>query len=536
MAVVSISRIQIRRGRKNQGSGLPQLASGELGWAVDTQELYIGNGSVAEGAPLVGNTKLLSENDDLFQFADSYTYKKTSGFLQTGEGPNTPVIRSLQERLDDRVSIRSFGAPGDGTDQTAALQRALDQLYLNPANKGTAQARVELILEPGEYRISSTVYVPPFATIRGAGSDKTVIIAGAHTAFKTVNEASSVGSYADDAVSTTLNQARNIHMSGLTITTQGTPAFELVSCKDSYFEDIKITGTWAIGDTVSRTNVAMTLTGLSTPVTCQNNIFNKIKISGYAYAILSDRDINNNTWENCEFDTHWAGIVWGETTILGNSGQLTGPTRNIIKNSTFDDIMSTAIRIYTGPDNISTDNKFYNVGNDGGTPANNIYPVIQFDANFNTSDNDYFQRSTVLGTDARYFVGVEYRPEITGSQITQINRTNYINLTQYTEKAAIFKLPAEKRKGYVIDYTYKSNQVTASRTGTINLVIDPDNQTYSLSDEYDYTGDSQWRESVQFSAEPHDEDLDGEVDTFVVKVLNSISSDQADFYYTIRYK
>jgi len=37
MAVVQISRIQVRRGQKNTGTGLPQLASGELAWAVDTQ-------------------------------------------------------------------------------------------------------------------------------------------------------------------------------------------------------------------------------------------------------------------------------------------------------------------------------------------------------------------------------------------------------------------------------------------------------------------------------------------------------------------
>ena len=60
MAVVQISKIQVRRGKKTV-SGIPQLASGELGWAVDTQELYIGNGSVAEGAPAVGNTKILTE-------------------------------------------------------------------------------------------------------------------------------------------------------------------------------------------------------------------------------------------------------------------------------------------------------------------------------------------------------------------------------------------------------------------------------------------------------------------------------------------
>ena len=74
MAVIQISRIQIRRGQKNQGSGIPQLAGGELGWAMDSQELFIGNGSVAEGAPLVGNTKILTENDNLFELADQYTY------------------------------------------------------------------------------------------------------------------------------------------------------------------------------------------------------------------------------------------------------------------------------------------------------------------------------------------------------------------------------------------------------------------------------------------------------------------------------
>ena len=64
MAIVSISRIQIRRGKKNVGSGLPQLAGGEFGWAIDTQELFLGNASVAEGAPSGGNTKNLTEHDN----------------------------------------------------------------------------------------------------------------------------------------------------------------------------------------------------------------------------------------------------------------------------------------------------------------------------------------------------------------------------------------------------------------------------------------------------------------------------------------
>ena len=131
---------------------------------------------------------------------------------------NNPVLRTLQQRLDDRISIRSFGANGDGTDQTAALQRAIDQLYLNASNKGTTAARVELILEAGEYTTASTIYLPPFATIRGAGPDKDY-----HSrwqlhipAFQTANDTSTPGVYACRLqLVQHLIQARNISLSGL---------------------------------------------------------------------------------------------------------------------------------------------------------------------------------------------------------------------------------------------------------------------------------------------------------------------------------
>ena len=110
MAVVQISRIQVRRGQSQQGSGIPQLASGELGWAVDTRELYIGNGAVSEGAPAVGNTQLLTQYDNLFSVADTYIYKD-GVTVATGGSASSSVQRTLQARLDDRVSGRSFGLP-----------------------------------------------------------------------------------------------------------------------------------------------------------------------------------------------------------------------------------------------------------------------------------------------------------------------------------------------------------------------------------------------------------------------------------------
>lgn len=537
MAVVSISRIQIRRGRKQAGSGLPQLASGELGWAIDTQELFIGNGSVAEGAPYVGNTKLLSEHDDLFQFADTYAYKSSSGYLQTGATINTPVLRTLQDRLDDRVSIRAFGAAGDGLDQTVAIQRAIDQLYLNAANKGQPQSRVELIFEPGEYRITSTIFLPPFVTIRGAGADKTIILSGAFEAFKTVNETSTVGNYAIDAVSTTLNQARNISVSDLTIRSTGGTALTLQSCRDSEFRNLILEGSYNFGDSINGDIDAIRLNSLSTAVSSNNNLFDNIKIKNFVTAVKSDNDIVDNVWNACEFKTLWQGFAFGLNTILGTSGQLTGPKHNKITNCIFDDIMTTAIYVKVGSDNVSDSNKYFNVGNNGGTAESNLSSIIRFDQAGGSSVNDYFERAEQLGYDQTFLINVPYTSEVLGSQITQINRSHVIELGQFSEATRLFRLPVkETTRGFVVDYFYRSNQVDAARNGTLNLVVDPNNNTYNITDEYDYTGDALYQENLRFTAQLSDENGDTVVDTVAIMVLNSTSSDQAELVYTVKYK
>ena len=95
MAVYQLSKIQIRRGQAGQGTGIPQLASGEMAWAIDTQELWIGNGSVAEGAPAVGNTKILTNNDlsvnGSLLGSLQHIYKVTDSSVTTGVNTNTPV-------------------------------------------------------------------------------------------------------------------------------------------------------------------------------------------------------------------------------------------------------------------------------------------------------------------------------------------------------------------------------------------------------------------------------------------------------------
>lgn len=62
MAIVQISQITNRKGLQEN---LPQLAGAELGWSVDTRRLYIGNGTLQEGAPEIGNTEILTEFSEI---------------------------------------------------------------------------------------------------------------------------------------------------------------------------------------------------------------------------------------------------------------------------------------------------------------------------------------------------------------------------------------------------------------------------------------------------------------------------------------
>lgn len=72
MAIVQISQITNRLGLQQD---LPQLAGAEFGWSTDTRQLYIGNGTLEQGAPVVGNTEILTEFSDILAINSSYTYK-----------------------------------------------------------------------------------------------------------------------------------------------------------------------------------------------------------------------------------------------------------------------------------------------------------------------------------------------------------------------------------------------------------------------------------------------------------------------------
>ena len=84
-----------------------------------------------------------------------------SKFTQSGTGA---VARTIQSKLRDVVSVKDFGAAGDGvTDDTSAIQAALN-------------AHVAVFIPQGTYIISSTLAAPDRDTvITGSGSQSTIL-------------------------------------------------------------------------------------------------------------------------------------------------------------------------------------------------------------------------------------------------------------------------------------------------------------------------------------------------------------------------
>lgn len=582
MAVVQISRIQIRRGKINSGTGLPQLSSGEMAWAIDSQELYIGNGAVSEGSPGVGNTKILTINDltsqgnilNLIQ----HIYKANDTTMTTGIDANDPVARLIQDKLDDIVNLLDFVTEADilSDDYTAPLQRAVDQLFLNTNTKASAdtvygkQSRVTLMLPAGVFKTSNTIYVPSFATIVGAGLDKTFIqydptftitgttalsnvtltttaatasmigatITGNNIqagttvqsvvpgvslqltlpatavgvsqtftlvpvapAIQFINDSSSIGLPAAITTTTGNNQARNIHINGLTIQTPTAinTGMQLDCVRDSVFENIKFDGYWSgSGSNALCTGIKMNVFGA---VVCESNIFRNIKFVKLVYAVFAKQNILNNVFDDCSVGGVDApcrqGFVLGLDANGTTPGEQYGPRNTIISNTKFLNVKQQAVYVDLGSGNSTRNCTYSNVGNDGAGITGAIYPQIYFESYGNNSIGDRSDRADGLGTDNSLYL---YKPELGGHGTYTPDLYKKITLGYQTSNVLAFRLPcasdyagATDTNGfesitYTINYFYKSTTYGFTRRGTMTISANQGNAQIQLSDEFDVAG------------------------------------------------
>lgn len=543
MAIVQISKIQHRRGREESGTGMPQLASGELGWAIDTQRLYIGNGAVSEGAPYVGNTLILTEKTDIFNLVSTYQYKKDNLDITVVTGPDgTQVRRSLQDRLDDRVSINAFISPEERLDGdlTAAIQRAIDQLYLNDSR--VAATRVILEFEAGEYTISDSIKLPPYANLKGAGKDKTIIIqTGNFPVFETVAGTSVPGTYVTDNASlTSANQPQFIELDGFTLkqTTSGYPVALFRSVKDSHFANIKFQGAgYVIDENTTSVLVsgesALIMTAKSDMVTCSQNMFEHCEFSDISYGVESTHDIESNVFDNCTFSQLGLGVLFGAA-VDNTTGKTYGPRYNKFSDCYFRYIDRQGVLITKGRANLLTSNKFLRVGNDGGNSTKAVFPVVSFGESGNVSTNDVFERSLDLTSDPLMIVTDPYVGEYGGHVNGDHKYNGTLGIVQVGSPTVLFRLSAYNNARYRVNYIYRSQVANIVRNGVLYVTVDKINNAVHLSEEYDFTGDESKAENLKFTAtlenlKPVPGDVDRE--TVFIRYSNSTAADQGSFNY-----
>jgi hypothetical protein len=396
--IVSISKIQNRYGLSEN---LPQLSAAELGWAIDTRRLYVGNGPISEGAPIVGNTEILTEYSDILAISDAYQYKGlAAGYThQTGTSINSPTTRTLQSKLDDFASVKDFGAAGDGvTDDTAAINRALFQVFCRETNE---EIRRSLFFPAGVYKVSDLIEIPTYAKLVGEGKNCSII--------------------RQTLVSPGIALADSFQQTGVNIGNGGATIPSFIEINDLSFENIvdgdvvgidsavncifrrvEFKGSKTTIPTGVGTNFPACLKLTSTPINQTKNIvFEQCDFTNNNFAVVADDDMQALLFNGCKFDSLYKGFKLGENTS-GSGSSIVGPRGVKITNSVFDNIYNTGIHVYDISGVVSAYNYFADVGNSLNGAGNPTADVIIFAQGGNYSIADIFERpESDLGTYSR---------------------------------------------------------------------------------------------------------------------------------------
>lgn len=496
MPIVQISRIQHRRGKKTD---LPQLAAGELGWSIDDQRLYIGNGTVADGAPAVGNTEILTSNSTTSISSAGHVYR---GYL----GSSTPIVtgssgdvtRTIQQTLDDRVSVKAFGAVGDdSTDDSAAIQRAIDQLYSNTTDEDDTRARRTLFFPAGVYRVNGSITIPPYAHLIGEGADKTVIRQAGSNVPVLVTEDDDGQTYGSiggsGATTPTQIQLQDITFKNMV-------AYGGISIDNAthvYINRCKFLGTFSSGGSDASNSKAVTVRS-TTALPCENIVFDQCQFKAFGRLVDISYDVTNMRFINCDFSTAYYGAIIGESMDGSTNGLTKGPRGIHFSGSSWSVIDQQAIYVKpaagadsgVGPRHVVSLGNWYaqTVANgSGGIHSITQVPVIQFDNDECSSIADFFERTDQRDTTFGRAVGdstvpTDTPPEVDGIGISTkaIKQITLADNTSAATDTGIY-LPGFTDKG--IRIRYKMNRSTTYRTGV--FTISAAGEFCSFNDDYE---------------------------------------------------
>lgn len=487
MAIVQISRITHRKGLSEN---LPQLAGAELGWVIDERKLYIGNGTLEEGAPAVGNTEILTQYSDILNITDTYTYKGAeAGYtVQTGANLGTPVTRTLQEKLDDQASIRDFGAVGDGvTDDTAAINRALFQLFCREVN---SEIRRSVFFPAGTYRITSSILIPPYAKLVGEGANSSIIkldAAGEDYVARTCDNEQQIG------VSIGNNGAvtpRFMEIHGMTFqASENADIFLVEGTVQMLFESVNFIGPLIASDlNTAADNISCIRFGSTTSLVTKQITFDSCLFSGTTYGIRTDENISGITVSNSRFDTLYQAVNLGTgTPVLG------GPQGVRLVHNIFDNVYNTGLLIGNVKYNVSSSNLFLDVANNFQGVGQPSAPVISIAGDNNVSIGDLFERDNDddavhprIDLNDKIAYGLD-NGETIKFGVYQQDAGKLVSLDATGSPDTIFTLSTSTAEGYTVTYQYRDPLALTIRYGRLIIVAaDSDDSagTMNYVDEY----------------------------------------------------
>ena len=529
MPIVQISRIQHRRGK---ATDLPQLAAGELGWSIDDQRLYIGNGTVADGAPAVGNTEIVTSGSPSFSAALSYVYK---GYL----GSSTPIVtgvsgdntRTLQATLDDYVSVKAFGAKGDdSTADVTAIQRALDELYKD-TDKDDARARRILFFPAGTYRINASLKIPPFAHLVGEGPDKTIIRnSGAGAVAVTMDDEGQLYGSIGNSGATTPTQ---IQFENITFrNTVAHPGVSIDNATKVYFNNCKFTGSYAQGGADSANSKVVRVRS-TTALPCSQIIFNQCQFTKFARLVDLSYDVTNVRFNDCDFTVAYYGALLGEQMDGSTNGLINGPIDIQFSGSSWSKIHQQAIWVKpaagadagVGARNVISYGNWYakDVANSNeGIGSIREVPIIQFDNDECTSLLDFFERTDLRRVDGSSELNAA--PELQGIGITTKAIKSQTLVNNQSSAATINEYPALAGKGLKVNY--KIRRGTLDRTG--ELIISASTNGVNFDDTYTESGTDV---GVELSAVLDDKDSTSGSETVALKYTTTNTGTAATIDY-----
>ena len=467
MSITQISKITHRKGLTED---LPQLDIGELGWAYDQRRLFIGNAPAphhkahpdfpgSETTVALNVTEILTNESNILELANGYQYQGAAAGYE-----HETVRRSLIAKLDERVSVKDYGAVGDGTtDDTGAIQLAITDLYTRTTDLA---ARRILFFPAGIYTITNAITIPSNAYLAGEGRENSLI----------VYEDTSV--QLDYVWHSAPEGSSNVVLQDLGLETRAdVPLMNLENAYRVRLDNVGFTGSQVPGLSAPETNSNLLLFASefgtdSTIAVSEHIIVSRCSFNNADKAVIIGSGVRHISFNNCEFSNIRSGIDGTAVKYIR------------VASCSFNNVTTYGVKLDAQSSfNTTHFNFFSNV-------ANGISePVISFAGPNNFAIGDVFERSAPAGPNINLF----NKPSIAFENAERQRMGTYVRETGKhivllfgTTNGTVFTVPAIQYRAFKIDFTIQRPVPgsIAYRTGSITISVGPGN---GISWDEDYT-------------------------------------------------